>query len=332
MSTALRLVDQDEPILGKKDYINHFRSNEPKYGVLFTDYIERTISRKARRYNKTYKRNYTTLINHLNAFSQQYEAILYTNSISEEFLEDFLYYLRNETANPLKHNYIKTILDLAKGMAAEAAGDGYAFDPSYKNVELELEECFSIYLSMIDIARIYYFEGLTKKQQRIRDLFVLGCLTGLRYSDYSTLKAEDFDVDFITKATQKTKVTVVIPIHDIVNEIFKKYDGNVSSGLSLQHFNRYLKRICKRIGFTDNVTFSYRRGNKPVTETKQEWELISSHTARRSFATNMVIAGIEPIKIMNITGHTTERSFMRYLKLTKRDTAKQIAGNSFFRK
>lgn len=330
MNTALRLIEQDDPLsIVKKDYINHQRAMEPKFGVLFADYIYKTATRKCRRYGAKYRDPYDTLIYHLDKFSKLNNAVLYTNSIGEEFLEDFIIYLQDEN---LKHNYVKTVLDMAKGMAKSAATDGFAIDPSYKNVEIDLEESFSIYLSIIDIARIYYFRGLTKKQERIRDLFVVGCLTGLRYSDYSTLDKSNFRDGFITKATKKTKVTVIIPVHDFVAEIFEKYDGDIASGLTNQHFNRYLKKLTRQMGFMDKVTFSYTRGGELVTETREEWEIISSHTARRSFATNMIISGAASYQVMAITGHTTEKSFYRYLRLTKDNISKQIAGNNFFRK
>jgi len=329
MNTALRLIETDDPSSQKKDYINHQRAAEPKFGVLFTDYIYKTATRKARRYADKYRDAYDTLIYHFNRFSEINNAVLYTNSIGEEFLEDFIIYLQDEN---LKHNYIKNVLDMAKGMAKSAATDGYAIDPSFKNVDIDMEETFSIYLSIIDIARIYYFRGLTKKQERIKDLFVLGCLTGLRYSDYSTLEKINFRDGFITKSTKKTKVTVVIPMHDFVQEIYEKYDGDVASGLTVQHFNRYMKKLARQMGFNEKITFSYTRGSSLVTETREEWELISSHTARRSFATNMILAGVASYQVMAITGHTTEKSFYRYLRLTKDNISKQIAGNNFFRK
>jgi integrase len=269
------------------------------------------------------------LVNHLKEFARRNDCILYTNSINEEFLEDFIMYLQDIG---LKHNYVKSVMDSAKTMAKDAATDGYAIDPTYKNVELDLEENFSIFLSIIDIARIYYFKGLTKQQERIRDLFVIGCLTGLRYSDYSTLKPVNFKEGFITKATKKTKVTVIIPIHDFVAEIYQKYNGDVASGLTTQHFNRYMKMITQKVGFTDKITYTYTRGSELITETKEEWELVSSHTARRSFATNMILSGAETYQVMAITGHTTEKAFFKYMRLTKNDISRQVAGNNFFRK
>lgn len=330
MNTALRIVQDETDTTGRRDYINRSSKLEPKYDVLFADFIEKTIARKAKRMSANYPANYRTLIMHLNNFSEQFNAIIFTNSVNEEFLDDFIVYLEEKN---LKLNYIKTLVDLAKAMVKKAANYGYAVDSTYDDVEIDNEEPFSVYLSMNEITRIYYYQGLSKKQQRVRDLFVIGCLTALRYSDYSMLEMENFQDEYIVKLTKKTKKKVMIPIHDYVKEIYQKYDGNLMFGLCPQHFNRYVKMICKKIGFNEDISFTYTRGGKLITETKKKWELISSHTARRSAATNMYLTRrMSLLEIMNITGHTTEKSFFRYIRVTLEALSKQIAGDPYFRK
>ena len=89
----------------------------------------------------------------------------------------------------------------------------------------------------------------------------------------------------------------------------------------------------KEIGLTDSYTFSFTQGGKLVTETKQKWELISSHTARRSAATNMYLTGrMKTYEIMRLTGHTSEKNFFRYIKVTNEESADRISGDSFFKK
>ena len=89
----------------------------------------------------------------------------------------------------------------------------------------------------------------------------------------------------------------------------------------------------KKIGFNETVSYSYTRGGKLNTDTKEKWEMISSHTARRSAATNMYLTGrMKTYEIMQLTGHTTEKNFFRYIKVTSDDTAKSISGDVFFRK
>lgn len=311
------------------DYINQNRTLEPKTGVLFTEFIEKTLIRKLKRMGESYARNYNTLIYHIKLFSDENNATIYTNSVNEDFLDDFIVYMEGKN---LKNNYIKNTIMLAKAMARKAGSYGYAVDGTYDDVSMESDEGYSVYLSMNEITRIYYFKGLSKKQERAKDLFVIGCMTGLRYSDYSTLCPMDFQGDYIIKVTKKTNKKVIIPLHDYVKEIYTKYDGDVSNGLCVQYFNRVIKVVMQKIGFTNPITYSYNRGGKLVTESRPKWEMISSHTARRSAATNMYMTGrMKTFEIMAITGHTTEKGFFRYIRLTNDDLSKQISGDSFFR-
>src|SRR3989304_2453989 len=229
MTFPLRIV---QGTLGKKDYINDLITTEPKTGVLFSDFITQTIFRKAKRNSKSYSKSYKTLIKLIEEFSKVNDANIFTNSINEYFVDDFVCFLEDKK---LKKSYIYNIISLVKSMAAKAAKTGYAIDRSYDDVVVEKEDSYSVFLSMNEITRIYYFVGLTEKQEAIRDLFIVGCLTALRYSDYSTLTKDNFVGNFIVKVTKKTGIKVTIPLHDYVKEIYLKYNGEISKGLSIQH-------------------------------------------------------------------------------------------------
>jgi integrase len=317
-------------LTGRQDYINIDALNEVKQGVLFIDFINKMVEIKSKRLAPSFRHNYKTIIYHLNNFCELTDATLYTNSINEEFLEDFNTYL--EHCN-LRLGYIKNIIQCIKGMVKRAAIRGYIVDPSYEDFVIrESDDRNQVYLSMNEITRLYYYENLTKKQTRIRDLFIIGCLTGLRYSDYSNLDKSDFVGDYIIKLTKKTKKKVTIPLHDYVKEIYQKYDGNIPKSLSIQYFNRALKQICKKVGINEKVWDSYIKGGKLVNETKEKWEVVCSHTARRSAATNMYLTKrMATIDIMQITGHTTETSFFKYIKIQDEDKARNLSVDSFFR-
>lgn len=222
-------------------------------------------------------------------------------------------------------------------MTRKAIQYNYAVDPTFEEVELQEEDSFAVFLSMNDISRIYYYkfekQDRRRAREKLRDLFVVGCLTGLRFSDYSTLTPDNFTEGYIVKRTKKTNVTVRIPMHDYVKEIIRKYNSHLPGGYNIQYFNAYLKVICKEIGFNDRVTFSYTQGGEIKTVNKEKWELISSHTARRSAATNMYLTGrMKTYEIMKITGHKTESCFFRYIKITNDDVARQLSGDVFFKK
>lgn len=312
----------------KRDYINHNINCEPIHDVLFTDFISKTIDANSKRFGKSYQKGYNTLIDHLLCFSSRYNCLIVTNSINEHFLSDFCEYLLEQDLN---RNYIKHIVALVKSMASKAGENNYVIDPSFRNFVFEGEETFSIYLSKMDIAWLYHYPGLTKAEQRIRDLFVLGCLTGLRYSDYSKLKKENFDDDYLTRLTKKTKKKVKIPLHQIVKEIIEKYDGNVSRDVSIQHFNRYIKKICKKIGMDMPVKREIIKNDEIIIETIPKWKLVSSHVARRSAVTNMYNDGFSKRDIMNITGHVSERSLSKYIIEDQEQVISELRGRKYFR-
>lgn len=312
-----------------RDYINVMKSREPKTGVLFVDYINITVLRKQKRKSKSYGKSYQTLIHRINTFSDIHGVKIYTNSITESFMDDFIVHLER---SKLKQSYICTLVSLIKSMARSAGIDGYITDNSYDIVDVLPEPSFSIFLSSNDITRIYYYQGLTRFQERIRDLFVIGCLTALRFSDYSRLTKDNFSNDSLTIVTQKTKQRVTVPLHGYVKEIYNKYDGKIPGGMTVQHFDRYIKKICKKIGFVQQFTYTERKGGEEITQTKFEYELISSHTARRSAATNMLLTGrMKVYEIMKFTGHTTEKNFYKYIKITSEDTADKLKSDTYFK-
>ncbi len=237
----------------------------------------------------------------------------------------------------LRHNTIVGYVQKIQSLVRKASQYNYAVDNTYDEIDLREEPTNAVFLSMNEITRIYYYkfekQDKRKAKERIRDLFVIGCLTALRYSDYSTLTKDNLQNGYIVKRTKKTNVDVKVPAHDYVKEIFAKYNGNIPSGLCIQYVNKYLKVIMKEIGLNEPITFSYTKGGKLVTVTREKWELISSHTARRSAATNMYLTGrMKTFEIMKLTGHKTEQNFFRYIRLTSEDTARAISGDSFWKK
>ncbi|WP_291536867.1 phage integrase SAM-like domain-containing protein [Bacteroides sp.] len=314
--------------------MNHFRQSKPLEGVYFADFIREVVEKKSRRKSAQYPAVYDAVIRHINRFSEEYDCDIFTNSITEEFLDDFIVYLEE---CGLRHNTIVGYILKIQSMVRKASQYNYAVDPSYEGIDIRLEETSAVFLSMNEITRIYYykFEKQDKRRakERIRDLFVVGCLTALRYSDYSTLTKDNYQGDYIIKRTKKTNVDVKIPAHDYVKEIFAKYNGSIPCGLCIQYFNKYLKVIMREIGLNDKVTYSFTKGGKLQTVTREKWELISSHTARRSAATNMYLTGrMKTLEIMKLTGHRTEQNFFRYIRLTGDDMARAISGDMYFRK
>ena len=174
----------------------------------------------------------------------------------------------------------------------------------------------NIYLSMKDIKDMWALESFDSPVYELtRDLFVTGCLTGLRFSDYSTLSKARIDNGFIYITQQKTKGRVTIPIHSIVKQILAKYPDGLPTAPPNQVFNRYLKVIGKKLPQLDtDFEKVLTREGVPDPKTYKKYEILTSHCSRRSFATNEYLNGTPTITIMAITGHRSEKSFMAYIK------------------
>lgn len=194
-----------------------------------------------------------------------------------------------------------------------------------KDFKILDEEADAVYLTNEEIGKIYYAD-LTEHPclMEYRDLFVLGCLTGLRFSDYSTLDFKDFRKGMLYKKTQKTTDWVVIPLKNEAKEIFIRQLKSGTPKVSNPVFNRYIKQIANIAGITEEITFSYKKGNKDVIVTKPKYDWVTSHTCRRSFCTNEYLAGTDVNLIMRISGHKTYKDFFKYIRINQEEAAKKI--------
>src|SRR5205085_5473374 len=156
------------------------------------------------------------------------------------------------------------------------------------------------------------------------DLFVLACLTGLRFSDLSILQPDDLRNDLLYKKQEKSEHWVVIPLRKEAKAIFSKQFKEKMPKLTNPEFNRHIKTIGKLAGIQERIRFSYKKGNKNIEVVKPKYEWITSHTARRSFCTNEFLAGTPVKLIMKIRGHKKETHFYNYIIISTKDVTKNI--------
>jgi integrase len=309
-----RVLYQDEP------------SEKPELMGLFDRFVSGEIKNKGKDKSKNTLQNYATAKGHLLKFAKEIGHKVTFESIGIDFLYKFTSFLK--TKLDLKQNTIAKDITIIKTVMGEAVDLGYTTNMQFKHKKFTSPEeaTDSIYLAEKEVINLYNhdFTG-QKKLEQVRDLFVVGCFTGLRYSDYSNIKPEnivDTDGDlFIKMITQKTRELVIIPCNPIVLDIFKKYQGNsnrLPATISPQKFNDYIKDAAQAAGLIE-------KGRLASDPEKELWENISSHTARRSFATNLYLEGFPSHELMKITGHKTESSFKKYIKVTKLESAKRLS-------
>ncbi len=155
-------------------------------------------------------------------------------------------------------------------------------------------------------------------------MFVFGCLTGLRFSDFSTINSEDVRNRMLYKKQGKSDHWVVIPLRDDAFSIFVREFNRKMPVMSNGKFNIYIKEVAKIAGIVQLIKFSHKKGNKDIIAVKPKYDWITSHTCRRSFCTNEFLAETPVELIMKISGHKSLRDFYKYIRITQEEAAQKM--------
>jgi len=246
------------------------------------------------------------------------------NEIDIVFYTDFKNFLTVNKGYAL--NTVGKKIKVLKTFLNEAEYRGYISKDNFRHFKKLSEEKEAVYLSIDELDKIANLNLTNKpKLDRVRDLFLVGSWTGLRFSDWSKVKPENIDGKGNLNILQsKTGNSVTVPVHSTVKTILDKYDGNLPKPVSNQNFNSYLKEVVRLAGLKDIISYRKTIAGKKETIFKPKYELVTTHTARRSFATNAYNMGIPSITIMAITGHKTETSFLKYIKISKEQHARKM--------
>ena len=282
--------------------------------------------------------------------------------IDMQFYHDFTSYLKAEIKDKkgivLKEAYnvnttgkcirtLKNILSIAESEGLHS--NSIWKDKKFKGTRIETE---SIYLTREDLDKIMKAD-LSKHgtgHDQARDIFMVGVWTAQRVSDYNYITKEQIythtkrwiedvpdpenpgqtkaeirtkEIMYISLIQKKTGAQVSIPVSSELKGILEKYDYYLPH-LEDQVINRYLKDICKEAGLTESVEILETKGGTPVRNRYPKWDLVHTHTARRTGATLMYLSGMDLYDIMKITGHTTPVMLKKYIKADKLDIIEKI--------
>lgn len=165
-------------------------------------------------------------------------------------------------------------------------------------------------------------------------VFLVGCWSGQRFSDYSRINKDMITIieekKYIKLLQTKTKKIVYIPLVPQIEEILNSYNGYLPK-ISEQKVNAYIKLICKHAKFKEMITAKVRKAGETKLVSTPFYDMVKTHTARRSFATNMKKSGATLSSIMVITGHSSEETLRRYLKLDAIEEAQLAAKCEYFK-
>ncbi|MFM9400962.1 site-specific integrase [Myroides odoratimimus] len=260
-------------------------------------------------------KKYKSLRSHLLSFSTKKKTVIDFHTIDLEFYEKFVdFFLDQEKLNNTIGKYIST-LKAFLNWATEKGYNKFLIFRKFKNVSEDID---IVYLEEKELNSVVDLD-LTNvpRLEKVRDLFCLSCFTGLRYSDVVKIKPDDIREDYLIVNTIKTKEVLRIPLVSKSKVIIQSYlnDEDFIKPISNQKMNQYLKEICKLAKIDTLITMTKYSGNKRIEVSESKYNLISTHTARRTFITLSLEKGMRPEVVMKITGHKDYKTFNKYIKL-----------------
>lgn len=254
-------------------------------------------------------------------------------SVDKAFVDGFAKYLT--TTRGLSTNTVGKYMRALREFVNKAADEGHELRPAILKrggIAIPEEETHKVYLNPEELAALLNFDlRAHPRLERARDLFIAGAWTGLRFGDLTRVRPEHIEGERIRIRASKTGREVTLPLHPHVRFLLNKYGGALPPAISNQKQNDYIKEAAAMVPELQERTMQGRTTAGIHAEvSRAKWEQVTTHTARRSFATNLYRSGVPARSIMALTGHRTEEVFRRYIRLDNEEHADIVAASPVF--
>jgi integrase len=322
------LLEKRVPTVGEvkdlfNDMVGRSKIDLPSPGENFFDTFDlftSEVGEKNQWTSATYEK-FAALKNHLLLFDNKLS--FYT--VNDNKLQDYVNYLSKKD---FRNTTIAKNLAFVRWFLRWAAGKGYyngtahdTFKPRLKGVDGNSKEI--IYLTQDEIKQLqeHVFLGNEQALERVRDVFLFTCFTGLRYSDVAKLKRSDVKKGSIRVVTQKTVDGLTIELNKHAKAILEKYNDvkfpqdKVLPIISNEKMNEHLKRLGQVCKLEEPTRIVYFKGNVRHEEVYPKWSLLTTHCGRRTFVVTALQIGIPVEVIMRWTGHSSYDAMKPYAKI-----------------
>ena len=259
--------------------------------------------------------------NTLNVF-KAYKRKIPFESINVSFYNRFVKHLENKNYKQgtiAKHiRVFKTILYCAE--------DEFGIKLVRKKFKAINAESTEIYLNYHELELMRNLDlSKSPRLDRVRDLFLISCWTGQRYSDLNKITKSNIEGDVIRIKQHKTDIRVVIPIFPVTKSILEKYNYQLPRVLTNKSMNKYIKEVGAMIPeLNSDILVESVTGNVKKTELVPKYKKIVTHTGRRTFCTNQYLDEVDVYLIMKISGHKTEKEFLKYIRMESDVAARKM--------
>lgn len=307
----------------------------PLYDKVVTWMEEGTVlTPEKNRYTESTIYNYKMRRQHLVEFEEKSGAI-YLEDINPEWGDEFILFM-------MDHDYAKNTIGTSISGIKAILNILYKKKLSTYNgagIAVSKELTTQVFNSIEDLQQLLNTTFPNNPSyELVRDVYVKHCFIGLRFGDYKrflldpmTYLRQHGNNDFIDIKTQKTGEQVIIPVAKIVRHLLNKHNYNFGKLFTYQYYNRTIKEIGEAAGLTQTIICSKTQGGRRVDSPMRKCDMMSSHTARRSFATNASLSkDFNRNAIMKVTGHRSAESFERYIRCSVLESAINVSANDFF--
>ena len=260
-------------------------------------------------------KRYKNIKNILQEFEKARGYKLNFNSINDKFHAEFTDYCMNER-NHINNTYTRN-LGLIKTFLYWAVERGYTYNKSFVKFKKKKRVVTQqIALTLKDLEFIMAQKYDTNRLEKIRDVFVFSCVTGLRFGELKLINRENVNEDNILLKEEKesTKELRTIPLNDLSKYILNKYDYKLPLIANQKH-NEYIKEVFKKAGYTNLIEKVTTKGKENIRITLPFYERISSHTARRTFITLMKKKGFSDKLIASYQRHRDLKTLNMYYQV-----------------
>lgn len=312
----------------KELFLKKFESEEEVAKITFDffecfkEFVE--VGKLSKAYNTTKAQN--TVKNFLQDFQKDSDYLIEFDSLNDHFFEELSRYCFID--KEIKNNYFAKIVAVLKTMLRWSIKKGYTDNRNFEDFKASEHDIDIIYLTFEELMKLYEYEFKTDRLNHVKDFYCMGCFTGLRFSDLSKLHLANISNEHIMLSLQKTKTqNHAIKLNKYAKAILEKYKGTIYAPLpsiSSQKFNDYIKECCELAEIDTLTTINWFVGTKKVSKTVPKYDLITSHTARKTFITNSLLLGMEPKAIKKIANIKKDAVLDKYMKVTEAFTDNQM--------
>lgn len=323
------IENETSNIYSTNDFGSYLRESKSSFFTLdlsnasLLEVIDELVKMKSKM-SPNYEKSFSTLRLHIKAIERQFSCRLMPYQVTDIFWHNFIPYLlgRGLALSSIKKvcSQLRTALDWG---ARHRAKISPTFDivkiPPYCRQQVALTQDEVSHIFHFDISTIKRRPQHLRKLEQVRDMFVLSCNLGQRFSDMVRIDKSCFDRNIFTILQQKTGTYARVDIErmsidrNTTYKILEKYGYRSPLTTDISCYNKYLKELLQHVGFKELIKRETKVNGVVEVTYEPKWSLISSHTARRTFATNNIVRGLKTSEIRRATGHKSESAFEKYI-------------------